>query len=161
MLTEAFSHTSASSRNDTTVDNPNKQTQPCRDTAAWLFSFREAYAHTFVRESFRIAGIHYFVPKMASRLSERAALQTTPLPRVTIRPHLSACVSRLSVLEDNRDNGDNGLILNTMLSDDNNKYNFYQPKGWLPLEICCPSCLCCLPKTARELLSKRTIVFVE
>ena len=131
-----------------------------------FFVQREAYAHTFVRESFRIAGIHYFVPKMASRLSERAALQTTPLPRVTIRPHLSACVSRLSVfrlsvLEDNTDNGDNGLILNTMLSDDNNKYNFYQPKGWLPLEICCPSCLCCLPKTARELLSKRTIVFVE
>ena len=97
----------------------------------------------------------------ASRLSERAALQATPLPRVTTRPHLSACVFRLSVLEDNTDNRDNGLILNTMLSDDNNKYNFYQPKGWLPLEICCPSCLCCLPKTARELLSKRTIVFVE
>ena len=117
-----------------------RQTQPCRDTAAWLFSFREAYAHTFVRESFRIAGIHYFVPKMASRLSERAALQATPLPRVTIRPHLSACVSRLSVfrlsvLEDNTDNRDNGLFLNSMLSDDNNKYNFYQPKGWLPLEI--------------------------
>ena len=44
-------------------------------------------------------------------------------------------VSCLRVLEDNRDNGDNGLILNSMLSGDNNKYNFYQPKGWLPLEI--------------------------
>ena len=43
-------------------------------------------------------------------------------------------VSCLRVLEDNRDNGDNGLILNSMLSEDNNKYNFYQPKGWLPLE---------------------------
>ena len=29
-----------------------------------FFVQREAYAHTFVRESFRIAGIHYFVPKM-------------------------------------------------------------------------------------------------
>ena len=36
---------------------------------------------------------------------------------------------------DNRDNGDNGLIVNSMLSVDNNKNNFYQPKGWLPLEI--------------------------
>ena len=106
-----------------------------------------------------------------SRLSERAALQTTPLPRVTSRPasfclRVFACGFLLAgfclrVLEDNTDNRDNFLILNSMLSDDNNKYNFYQPKGWLPLEICCPSCLCCLPKTARELLSKRTIVFVE
>ena len=37
---------------------------------------------------------------------------------------------------DNRDNGDNGLIVNSMLSVDNNKNNFYQPKGWLPLETC-------------------------
>ncbi len=36
---------------------------------------------------------------------------------------------------DNRDNRDNGLIVNSMLSVDNNKNNFYQPKGWLPLEI--------------------------
>ena len=35
---------------------------------------------------------------------------------------------------DNRDNRNNGLILNSMLSVDNNKNNFYQPKGWLPLE---------------------------
>ncbi len=35
---------------------------------------------------------------------------------------------------DNRDNRDNGLIVNSMLSVDNNKNNFYQPKGWLPLE---------------------------
>ena len=55
-----------------------------------FFVQREAYAHTFVRESFRIAGIRYFVPKMASRLSERAAFQTTSLPRLTSRPHLSA-----------------------------------------------------------------------
>ena len=34
---------------------------------------------------------------------------------------------------DNTDNRDNGLILNSMLSVDNNKNNFYQPKGWLPL----------------------------
>ena len=60
----------------------------------------------------------------------------------------------LRVLEDNRDNGDNFLILNSMLSEDNNKYNFYQPEGWLPLENCCPCCLCCLPKTASELSSK-------
>ena len=108
-----------------------------------FFVLREAYAHTFVRESFRIAGIRYFVPKMASRLSERVALQTTPLPRVTSRPafFLLACfcllaVSCLRVLEDNTDNRDNGLILNSMLSEDNNKYNFHQPKGWLPLENC-------------------------
>ena len=37
---------------------------------------------------------------------------------------------------DNRDNRDNGLLMNTMLSVDNNKNNFYQPKGWLPLETC-------------------------
>ena len=36
---------------------------------------------------------------------------------------------------DNIDNRDNGLIVNSMLSVDNNKNNFYQPKGWLPLEI--------------------------
>ena len=36
---------------------------------------------------------------------------------------------------DDRDNRDNGLIVNSMLSVDNNKNNFYQPKGWLPLEI--------------------------
>ena len=36
---------------------------------------------------------------------------------------------------DNRDNRDNCLIVNSMLSVDNNKNNFYQPKGWLPLEI--------------------------
>ena len=35
---------------------------------------------------------------------------------------------------DNRDNRNNGLILNSMLSVDNNKNNFYQPQGWLPLE---------------------------
>ena len=35
---------------------------------------------------------------------------------------------------DNRDNRNNGLILNSMLSVDNNKNNFYQPKGWLPLD---------------------------
>ena len=35
---------------------------------------------------------------------------------------------------DNRDNRDNCLIVNSMLSVDNNKNNFYQPKGWLPLE---------------------------
>ena len=35
---------------------------------------------------------------------------------------------------DNRDNRDNGLIVNSMLSVDNNKNNFYQPKGWLPLD---------------------------
>ena len=35
---------------------------------------------------------------------------------------------------DNRDNRDNGLIVTSMLSVDNNKNNFYQPKGWLPLE---------------------------
>ena len=37
---------------------------------------------------------------------------------------------------DNRDNRNNGLIVNSMLSVDNNKNNFYQPKGWLPLETC-------------------------
>ena len=38
---------------------------------------------------------------------------------------------------DNRDNNDNGLLTtSTVLSVDNNKYNFYQPKGWLPLETC-------------------------
>ena len=37
---------------------------------------------------------------------------------------------------DNRDNKNNGLIVNSMLSVDNNKNNFYQPKGWLPLETC-------------------------
>ena len=26
------------------------------------------------------------------------------------------------------------MILNSMLSVDNNKNNFYQPKGWLPLD---------------------------
>ena len=36
---------------------------------------------------------------------------------------------------DNRDNRDNGLIVNSMLSVDNNKNNFFQPKGWLPLKI--------------------------
>ena len=35
---------------------------------------------------------------------------------------------------DNRDNRDNGLLMNTMLSVDNNKNNFYQPKGWTPLD---------------------------
>ena len=35
---------------------------------------------------------------------------------------------------DNRDNRNNGLILNSMLSVDNNKNNFYQPKVWLPLD---------------------------
>ena len=35
---------------------------------------------------------------------------------------------------DNRDNRNNDLILNSMLSVDNNKNNFYQPKGWLPLD---------------------------
>ena len=35
---------------------------------------------------------------------------------------------------DNRDNRDNGLIVNSMLSVDNNKNNFYQPEGWLPLD---------------------------
>ena len=45
---------------------------------------------------------------------------------------------RLSPLTfyDNTDNRNNGLILNSMLSVDNNKNNFYQPKGWLPLETC-------------------------
>ena len=37
---------------------------------------------------------------------------------------------------DNRDNRNNGLIVNSMLSVDNNKNNFYQPEGWLPLENC-------------------------
>ena len=37
---------------------------------------------------------------------------------------------------DNRDNRDNGLIVNSMLSVDNNKNNFYQPEGWLPLDTC-------------------------
>ena len=38
---------------------------------------------------------------------------------------------------DNRDNNDNGLLTtSTVLSVDNNKYNFYQPKGGLPLETC-------------------------
>ena len=36
---------------------------------------------------------------------------------------------------DNWNNRNNGLIVNSMLSVDNNKNNFYQPKGWLPLEI--------------------------
>ena len=46
--------------------------------------------------------------------------------------------SRLSPLTfyDNRDIRNNGMILNSMLSVDNNKNNFYQPKGWLPLETC-------------------------
>ena len=36
---------------------------------------------------------------------------------------------------DNRDNNDNGLLTtSTVLSVDNNKNNFYQPKGWLPLD---------------------------
>ena len=35
-----------------------------RHSGMAFFVQREAYAHTFVRESFRIAGIHYFVPKM-------------------------------------------------------------------------------------------------
>ena len=35
---------------------------------------------------------------------------------------------------DNRDNRNNGMIVNSMLSVDNNKNNFYQPKGWLPLD---------------------------
>ena len=35
---------------------------------------------------------------------------------------------------DNRDNKNNGLIVNSMLSVDNNKNNFYQPKCWLPLD---------------------------
>ena len=35
---------------------------------------------------------------------------------------------------DNRDNRNNGLIVNSMLSVDNNKNNFYQPKGWLSLD---------------------------
>ena len=35
---------------------------------------------------------------------------------------------------DNTDNRNNGLIMNSMLSVDNNKNNFYQPKGWLPLD---------------------------
>ena len=71
--------------------------------------------------------------------------------RFRLRFRLCFC---LRVLEDNRDNGDNFLILNSMLSEDNNKYNFYQPEGWLPLENCCHCCLCCLPKTASELSSK-------
>ena len=38
---------------------------------------------------------------------------------------------------DNRDNNDNVLLTtSTVLSVDNNKNNFYQPKGWLPLETC-------------------------
>ena len=37
---------------------------------------------------------------------------------------------------DNRDNRNNGMIVNSMLSVDNNKNNFYQPEGWLPLETC-------------------------
>ena len=36
---------------------------------------------------------------------------------------------------DNTDNRDNGLILNSMLSVDNNKNNFYQSKGWFHLRI--------------------------
>ena len=35
---------------------------------------------------------------------------------------------------DNRDNRNNDLIVNSMLSVDNNKNNFYQPEGWLPLD---------------------------
>ena len=35
---------------------------------------------------------------------------------------------------DNTDNRYNGLIVNSMLSVDNNKNNFYQPKDWLPLD---------------------------
>ena len=38
------------------------------------------------------------------------------------------------VFYDNRDNRNNGLIVNSMLSVDNNKNNFYQPKCWLPLD---------------------------
>ena len=56
---------------------------------------------------------------------------------------------------DNRDNRDNGLIVNSMLYVDNNKNNFYQPKGWLPLDttftfvmdnaLLHPGCRCALP----------------
>ena len=56
---------------------------------------------------------------------------------------------------DNRDNRNNGLIVNSMLSVDNNKNNFYQPKGWLPLDttftfvmdnaLLHPGCRCALP----------------
>ena len=46
------------------------------------------------------------------------------------------CVFSLAGFYDNRDNRNNGLIVNSMLSVDNNKNNFYQPEGWLPLEIC-------------------------
>ena len=35
---------------------------------------------------------------------------------------------------DNRDNRNNRLIVNSMLSVDNNKNNFYKSKGWLPLD---------------------------
>ena len=35
---------------------------------------------------------------------------------------------------DNRDNRNNGLVVNSMLSVDNNKNNFYQPEDWLPLD---------------------------
>ena len=41
----------------------------------------------------------------------------------------------MRVLEDNRDNGDNGLILNSMLSEDNNKYNFTSLKAGCLLRI--------------------------
>ena len=37
-------------------------------------------------------------------------------------------------LYDNRDNRNNGLTVNSTLSVDNNKNNFFQPKGWLPLD---------------------------
>ncbi|MDY4925937.1 MAG: hypothetical protein SO142_01760, partial [Prevotella sp.] len=44
---------------------------------------------------------------------------------------------RLINFYDNRDNNDNVLLTtSTVLSVDNNKNNFYQPKGWLPLETC-------------------------
>ena len=44
------------------------------------------------------------------------------------------CGFSLAGFYDNRDNRNNGLIVNSMLSVANNKNNFYQPEGWLPLD---------------------------
>ena len=52
----------------------------------------------------------------------------------------------------NRDNRNNGLILNSMLSVDNNKNNFYQPEGWLPLD---PTFTFVALKTQKRVLVKQ------
>ena len=65
------------------------------------------------------------------------------------------CGFSLAGFYDNRDNRNNGLIVNSMLSVDNNKNNFYQPEGWLPLEPTFTFVALKAPKHTEQYLSER------